>query len=327
MKKNPWLVLLSLVLVFGVLFTVFIGASVYSFFGGSTSEKVASKHSILKLKLTGIIYDSEKFLKNLKKYSDNDHIKAIVIEINSPGGVVGPSQEIYSEILRIKKETKKPVIAVSTGLLASGAYYAAVAADKIVVQPGTLVGSIGVIMEFINLENLYDWAKVKRYTITTGKFKDSGAEYRAMRDDERQLFQELVNDTWEQFKSAVAEGRQLAIDKVTPYADGRIMSGSQAVKLGFADQIGSTHDAYELAAKIAGVDNKYEIFEPPKPKPSLMEYFAGGEQEDASTSVNELVEAYTQKGKMSPAIQSIFQTLLKTHLANKPLYLMPGAWD
>lgn len=309
MKKNPWFVLISLVVFFGIILSVLIYTSAKSIFGGS-SANVSSGDSILKMKLEGVIMDSEKFLKNLRKYAENDHIKAIVIEINSPGGVVGPSQEINQEIYRIKEETKKPIIAVSTGIMASGAYYIAVAADQIVVQPGTLMGSIGVIMEFVNLEKLYDWAKIKRYSINTGKFKDSGAEYRSMRDDERKLFQDLVNDTWAQFKQAVAEGRGLDLAFVNQYADGRVITGAQGVKLGFADTIGTTYDAYEIAAEAAGLDD-YDVFEPPKHKPSIFDLISGGDQEESIFKKDQLATAINQ--------------FLKSPLANKPLYLMPGA--
>ena len=323
MKKNPWLVLLGLFGFFGLALIILVVSTSMTLFGslahfsGRSPIKAITGHSILKLKLEGIIMDSEKFVKNLRKYAEDDRIKAIVIEINSHGGVVGPSQEINAEIKKVKEETQKPIIAVSTGLMASGAYYAAVAADEIVVQPGTLMGSIGVIMEFVNLEKLMDWAKIRRYSITTGKFKDSGAEYRPMRDDERELFQNLVNDTWKQFKEAVAEGRDLDINFVTKYADGRIMTGSQGVALGFADKIGTTHDAYEMAADAAGIDD-YEIFELPKHRPSVWDFIAGGGEDEpySRSQIPSSMAGWSQ----------VIQQFLRTDLANKPLYLMPGAW-
>lgn len=301
--------LLVLIVIFGSLFAFLLGSSAISLFGHSEgTTKVTSRNSILKLELEGVIIDGKRFLKQLKKYREDHHIKAIVIEVNSPGGVVGPSQEIYQEILRVRTELKKPVVVVSTGLMASGAFYAAVAADKIVVAPGTLMGSIGVIMEFLNLEKLYDWAKVSRYSITTGKFKDSGAEYRSMRADERELFQELINDVFAQFKAAVAQGRGLKPEFVAQYADGRVFTGAAGVKLGFADEIGTTDDAYDLAAELAGLDD-YDVFEPPKRHPGVFDLF---KSEDDDFETKSLVRG--------------FQKLLKTELANKPLFLMPGSW-
>lgn len=322
MKKNPWFVLVVLICAFAGLFIISVGSSVSSFFkGGEESIKVANRNSILKLELDGVIIDGKKFLKQLKKYRDDENIKAVVIEVNSPGGVVGPSQEIYSEILKVRQNLKKPVVVVSTGLMASGAYYAAVAADKIVVAPGTMMGSIGVIMEFMNLEKLYDWAKVSRFSINTGKYKDSGAEYRTMRADERELFQELINDVFGQFKQAVAEGRGLKIDFVSQYADGRVFTGATGVKLGFADELGTVDDAYELASDLAGLDD-FDIFEPPKRRPGFLEMIsaqAGGADEDAESS-------FLRGHGLESSIQLALKKVLHSELANRPLFLMPGSW-
>ncbi len=311
MKKNPWVMLGVLLFVFMSLFAFLVGSSAISLFGGSEQKlHLISKNSILHLKLEGVIMDGERFLKALKKYRDEKDIKAIVVEINSPGGVVGPSQEIYEEIKRTRTEFKKPVVAVTPSLMASGAYYSAVAADKIVVAPGAMVGSIGVIMEFANLEKLYDWAKISRFTINTGKYKDSGAEYRAMRDDERQLFQDMINEVWEQFKNAVAEGRNLKREEVDPYADGRVVTGATAVKLKLADEIGTVDHAFELAADLAGVDD-YDIFEVPRQRPGLMEIINGSDEE--ATSSTKIAD-------------QILDRVFKAKLMNQPLFLMPGYW-
>lgn len=315
MKKNPWMMLLVLLFVFGTLFAFLVGSSAVALFGGGEKLRVAVGDSILHLKLEGVIMNGEKFLKNLKKYRKDKNIKAIVIEINSPGGVVGPSQEIYEEIKRTREEFKKPVVAVSVGLMASGAYYSAVAADKIVVAPGAMVGSIGVIMEFANLEKLYDWAKVSRYTITTGKFKDSGAEYRPMRDDERALFQDMINEVWAQFKDAVATGRNMKPEQVEPYADGRVFTGATAVKTGFADEVGTVDRAFAVAAKLAEIED-YEIFDIPKRRPNIFDLLQ--DEEEPTASVENQVAAKVADG--------IFNQFLKADLINKPLYLMPGYW-
>lgn len=312
-KKNPWLMLLILLLVFGGILTLVLSFTVRPFFK-ERGLSVGSK-SILHLQLNGVIMDGKKLLKPLLKYREDDSIKAIVIEINSPGGVVGPSQEIYDEIRRAREEYKKPVVAVSTSVMASGAYYAAVAADKIMVAPGTMVGSIGVIMEFTNLEKLYDWAKVSRFSISTGKYKDSGAEYRPMRDDERALFQDMINDVYEQFVEAVAEGREMKPEAVKEYADGRVFTGRKAVELGFADDVGTLEDAFDLAAELSGLGDDYEVFEPPKVRPGLWDLLQGGEDE-ATT----LLPWKTADAKVDAALNS----LLRLELANKPLLLMPG---
>ncbi len=311
MKKNPWMMLFVLLFVFGSLFAFLLGSSAISLFGGHDEIRLTSKNSILHLKLQGVIIDGEKFLKNLKKYRKDKHIKAVVIEINSPGGVVGPSQEIYEEIKRTREEFKKPVVAVSPGLLASGAYYSAVGADKIIVAPGAMVGSIGVIMEFANLEKLYEWAKVSRFTINTGKYKDSGSEYRAMRDDEKQLFQELINEVWVQFKEAVAAGRNLKLEQVEPYADGRVLTGVSAVKVGLADEVGTVDHAFDVAADLAKMKD-FDIFEPPKHRPGLLDFIGStsDEEADAITKVS----------------MGVVNKVLKPELMNRPLFLMPGTW-
>jgi protease-4 len=317
MRKNPWLMLLVLVFVFGTLFVFVLGSSAISLFGGRSPVKITSRNSIMKLKLEGVIVDEDRLLNALRKYRKENDIKAFVIETNSPGGVVGPSQELNAEFRRTSKEFKKPVVVVSQGLLASGAYYAAVGADKIVVAPGALVGSIGVIMEFANLEKLYDWAKVSRYSINTGRFKDSGAEYRAMRPDERALFQDLINQVWVQFKTAVAEGRGLKMAQVDPYADGRVLTGQQAVDLKFADMVGTTETAYQEAAKLAKLaPDSYEIFELPKRRPGIMDLIgAGGGDDDSKSGLSEI-----------KSLGQLAEKVLHTQLMNQPLYMMPGAW-
>lgn len=323
MKKNPWITLLILFVLFGSIGAYFLYSSVSSFFGvGEKIVKVSSRHSILHLELDGIIMDGKKFLKNLKEYRKNDRIKAIVISINSPGGVVGPSQEIYEEIKRAREDFGKPVVVHSAGLMASGAYYAAVAGDRIIVAPGTMMGSIGVIMEFMNLEKLYDWAKVNRYTITTGKYKDSGAEYRMMRDDEKALFQELVNDVWEQFKEAVATGRNLDPVFVNQYADGRVFTGAQGVKLGFADEFGTLDDAYDTAAELAGLGDDYDVFEVPKRHSSILDFISAAEDDEVTSQVSGKIASMT--GAPTDAILS---KILHVQLMNKPLYLMPGSFE
>lgn len=311
MKKNPWLVMGALVLVVGFFFLGFVGATMKNIFG--SEEKMASvksANSILHLKLKGVIVDGEKFLKPLLKYSKDPKVKGVLIEMESPGGVVGPSQLIYEEIKNIRTKLKKPVVVVAPTLVASGAFYAAMAADKIVVMPGTMIGSIGVIMEFVNLEGLYSWAKVARYSITTGKYKDSGSEYRPMRDDEKEVFQKMADQVLGQFKKAIEEGRNLPAEKVSEIADGRVFTGEQAIELGLADQVGTIQAATELTAELAGLGSNFEVFRPEPSKPNVLDMLFGHEEDDD----------YATKA------DRIVQKVLRTELANRPLFLMPGAW-
>lgn len=306
MTSKPWFRLVVLLL-------VFVGLAALLRLGGKGFERgedrPAPRSSILHLELDGVIMNGKRFLGHLKKYEDDDNVKALVVSIDSPGGAVGPSQEINTALHRWRTKKKVPVVCTSSGLMASGAYYSAVACDKILVSAGALVGSIGVIMEFANLEKLYDWAKVNRYSITSGKFKDAGAEYRPMREDERALFQDLINEVYGQFKAAVAEGRpNLKPEILTEYADGRVFTGAKAVELGFADAIGDFDDAVKEASTMAGLGDDPEVFKPARPHRSLFDWRDEGED-----PVNSIANVATK--------------VLKLEMLNRPLYLMPGTWE
>jgi len=280
-----------------------------------------SKNSILHMELSGVIMNGKRFIKNLNKYKKDKHIKAIVININSPGGSVGPSQEIFAEIKRAKEETKKPIICVTTGIMASGAYYSAVACDKIVVAPGALVGSIGVIMEFANLEKLYDWAKISRYTITSGKYKDSGAEFRPMRDDEKALFQSMITEVYQQFRTTVKDARKLTDSVMDQYADGRVFTGTTAVKMGFADQEGMFEDAIKLAAAEAKLGDDFEVIEIPKRKKSILDFGDSGE-DDPVNSIADLKGMFGDQ-----AIGQSIEKVFRMKYLNQPMLIMPGFWN
>lgn len=315
MSKSPSMKLVVVILVF-----LGVGLFLRAISKIGNDETVVSKNSIMKVDLEGVIFNGKKFLKTLKKYSDEKDIKAFVISINSPGGAVGPSQEIYQALNKIRTEFKKPVVCVSTNLIASGGYYSAMGCDKLVVAPGALVGSIGVIMEFINLEKLYDWAKVSRYTITSGKYKDSGAEYRAMRDDERELFQEMINDVYGQFRKTVQDSRKLDDKTMDAYADGRVFSGVKAVDLGFADQVGMIDDAVKLAAQMANLGDDYELFEPKKHRPHMLEMLM--DNQDDEDSLNELSEKIK-----TDIVSKGLREVVRAQYLNQPFYLMPGYWQ
>lgn len=274
-----------------------------------------SGNSVLHLDLQGVIINGKKFLENLKDYREQSHVKAIIVDVNSPGGAVGPSQEIYSELRRTRDEFGKPIVCYTSGIMASGGYYAALGCDKIVAAPGALLGSIGVIMSFANLEKLYDWAKVSRYSITSGKFKDAGAEYRPMRDDEKQLFQEMIDEVYQQFKTTVKEARQsLSEDVLNEYTDGRVFTGKKAVELGFADSVGTYDLAVKLAADLAGLKkDQYKIFEVPKTKRSIFDF---GEREEEDT-INSMIKK---------SFETKIKQVLGVELLNQPVYLMPGVW-
>jgi protease-4 len=288
-----------------VIMVIAVASAISGLVGLVNPESVhLSKASILHLELDGVIIDGKEVLEFIREYSRDEEIKGVLLEINSPGGVVGPSQEIYAELKRIREELKKPVVVTCGSLAASGAYYAAVAADKIYVNPGSMLGSIGVIMEFPYLEKLYEWAKVDFYTIKTGAFKDSGSPGRVMTEDERALFQELLKEVYVQFKTAVMEGRKLDRDVVDKYADGRVFNGATAVKLGFADHIGTFEDARREVGEMAGLGKNPDLFKPRRQPESFFEYLQGVE------------------GRANP-VDQIAAKFKRVQLAGRPLLLMP----
>lgn len=204
---------------------------------------------------SGKVWDRgvEQWGKRIKTLADKSDIKAIVLDINSPGGSVGAVQELYSVINRVRQEKKKPVVAVVGDVAASGGYYLAVACDKVVAHPGSLLGSIGVIFGTMNVEQLMSKIGVKADPIKSGKHKDIGSPTRQMTKEERELLQALIDDAYGQFLQAVVSGRSIPEEKARPLADGRIFTGQQALGLGLVDVLGDTHDAILLAGKLGGV--------------------------------------------------------------------------
>jgi protease-4 len=199
-------------------------------------------------------HGSEQLARRIEQLAETKGVKAIVLDINSPGGSVGAVQEIYSRILRVKKEHPAlKFVALFGDVAASGGYYIASACDKIVAHPGTLTGSIGVIFEFSNLQGLFAKIGYKMEPIKSGIHKDIGSPGRAMTPEERKILQDLIDDAYGGFVQAVADGRKMTVAQVKPLADGRIYSGNQALHNGLVDQLGDSHDALMLAAKMGGI--------------------------------------------------------------------------
>jgi len=198
--------------------------------------------------------DTEAIIRTLGEYRDDPAVRAVVLRIDSPGGVVAPTQEIFTAVRRLR-ETKKPVVASLGSVAASGGYYVAVSADRIFASPGTLTG---VVMQLANVEGLLKKVGVEYVVVKAGAYKDAGNFARAMTPEERRILQSLLDDVYDQFISAVAEGRGLEPQAVRAFAEGRIYSGRQAHGLKMVDDLGGLEDAIEAAAKMAGL--------PPKPK-------------------------------------------------------------
>ncbi len=203
---------------------------------------------------------SRAVMAQLRQAATDKAVKAVVVRINSPGGTVAASQAIYKEVSRLAEQ--KPVVASLADVAASGGYYIASAADVIVANPGTITGSIGVIMETLTFYELMEKVGLDDVTITSGQYKDTGSPFRPMRADERQLLEDMLQDVYEQFVTDVATARKMDIDVVKKLADGRIYTGSQAKEAGLVDQLGNFHDAVQLAAEKGGIEGK----------PALKEY-------------------------------------------------------
>jgi protease-4 len=231
------------------------------------------------VEVTGTIMESKKTIRELNAFAEDDHIKAIVLRIDSPGGGVGPSQEIYDAIKKIR--AKKKVIASMGSLAASGGYYIACATDEIFANAGTLTGSIGVIMELPNVQGLMKWAGVEMNTITAGKMKDSGSPFREMTPEERAYFAGMLEDVHTQFIDAVAAGRKLTVEEVKPLADGRVFSGHQAKEAKLVDQLGGLEAAVAEAGKLGGITGEPKTEYPHKEKKLIKELF--GDDEEAET--------------------------------------------
>jgi protease-4 len=203
------------------------------------------------VRVEGPIVDSKEAIEEIKDYAKDASIKAVVLRIDSPGGAVAPSQEIYEEVR--KAVTKKKIVVSMGSVAASGGYYIASPATKIVANPGTLTGSIGVIMEIPNVEGLMNKIGVKTDVIKSGSHKDIASIFRGIKKEDREILQDVLDNVHEQFITAVAEGRKMLRDDVKKIADGRVFTGEQALKIGLVDQLGDLEDAEKTAASLAGI--------------------------------------------------------------------------
>ena len=312
MKKKKMSIFIKIIIVLAV---IFVFGSVVNFFkgGGGDGDNISrvNQEAVLVLELKGVLIDKPKFLKHLRQYSQMPKIRGVLIRLDSPGGSVALSQEIYQEFKRIR--LKKPVVVSVGSTMASGALYAAVAASHILVQSGTLVGSIGVIFPLVNMERLYEWAKIEPYSIKTGEFKDSGTRFRPMTAKERVLFQDLVNELLAQFQSAIIEGRKMRPEELDPYMDARVFTGETAVSAGFADSIGTFSDAIEVIGELSGLGIKPKLF---TPQPSYLELLSQG--------FGSALKNKTSISSFLKETQAILSAL-QFYSSARPMYIFPPA--
>ena len=212
------------------------------------------------VRIQGMLMDSQNIVRQLSNYRHNPNVRGIVLRIDSPGGAVAPAQEIYNEIMKLKADHKTVYASMGT-VAASGGYYIACAANYVLANPGTLTGSIAAVMAFSNIEELIDKIGVKPIIIKSGKYKDVGSPLRGMKPEERKLLQSVVDDVHQQFVQAVAKGRGLPVSEVNEIADGRIMTGQQALTLKLVDEMGGLEKTIELLAKKIGVEGRPKVIE------------------------------------------------------------------
>lgn len=267
-------------IILGVFLIMFLGLTILgaavTMFQGNGSSSVAfwsPGAKVAVVPVEGEIFDARNTVEDLRRHSENRSVKAIVVRINSPGGAIVPSQEIFSAIRKIRKDSGKPVVASMDSVAASGGYYIAVACDTIVANPGSITGSIGVIAQWMNVEDLLKWARLKPETMTSGRMKDAGSPYKESTPEERAYLQGIITQLHRQFIRAVAEGRKgkLSEAEVGRLADGRVFTGEEAKRLKLIDELGTLDDAVKLAGKMAGMEGDPDTIYPRERERGFME--------------------------------------------------------
>ena len=296
MKNKPILIILVSALALGVLFfSVLYLATLIS--GGKGSQALSplpGMEKIALVKIEGMLITADNIVDEINSYADDSSVRAILIRIDSPGGGVVASQEIFNAVLNARKQGKKKVVISMGSVAASGGYYIAAAGDRIVANPGTLTGSIGVKMEFANLEKLLEKIGVRGMVIKAGEYKDMGSPFREMTDHEKMLLQWVIDDVHSQFIEAVAKGRNLPEADVKAIADGRIFTGRQALQLKLVEQLGDLEDSINVAAELAGIKGKPKVVKKEK-KVQFLEYF----KEETAAWFSDIITRSLDRGKVS----------------------------
>jgi len=292
--RSPWFwigIIGGAAVVLVCLFSLFVYAVIKA--GGVDTESTAgsfgSGGKIGVIEVNGVILSSDKFNEQLRKMADNDDVKAIILRINSPGGGAAASQEIYHEVLRVKQAKHKKIIASIESVGASGAYYIASGCDRIYANQASVVGSIGVIMEWMNYGDLMRWAKLKDVILKAGELKDAGSPTRDLTPKEQAYFQSLVDNMHVQFIHDVATGRHVADDKIKPLATGQVWTGEQALPLGLIDRQGGYRDALMETAKEVGISGEPGIVRPRKEKTGLLSALVNSDPDDIFPNPSKLL--------------------------------------
>ena len=267
--------------IFGGLFLIFFAFLwlAYSAVKGE-SPRFAGGPRIGVIEVKGIIgvgaregVDSEQVLKSIRRFQNDEGMKAVVVRIDSPGGAVAPSQEIYDELVRLAEG--KTVVCSMGNVAASGGLYVAMGCPIIVAEPGTLTGSIGVISQFFTVKGLLERFQVKSETVKSGKLKDAGSPFREMTPEDREYWQKLVDQVYRQFVQAIAESRELPEERVRQFADGRVLTGETAKEVGLVDELGNFHRAVDIAKDEAGLKGEPNLVYPPEDRGRFLEQLFG----------------------------------------------------
>lgn len=273
MRSRTLIIILLFLLMVGGAF--FFGASSYLLFSSGSSDSIFEGGNVGLVKVEEGIYDSYDIVRELDEYRKDDDVRAVVVRIDSPGGSVAASQEIYDAVKRLSD--KKPVVASMGIVAASGGYYVACGANKIIANPGTITGSIGVRIEHFEIGDLLRWAKVNHEALTSGKYKDIISFDKPLTPDERQIVNEMLGQIHQQFKTAVRQSRGLSEEEIEKIADGRVFTGEQAKNLGLVDSLGGLYEAVNLAGEMANIKGEPGVTEKHKKRKGWSsEFFEGG---------------------------------------------------
>ena len=281
------LIIVGSILLIGLFFWAVIWSTLRSV--DDTAVPAFGSDRIAVIDLSGVIVDADKIDAQLRKFGDDDSVKAIILHIDSPGGGAAASQEIYHEVLRVRQEKHKKIVASVESVGASGAYYIASACDRIYANQASVVGSIGVIMEWTNYGDLYRWAKLKSVVIHAGELKDAGNPTHDMTPQEAVYFQSLVDNMYGQFVQDVADGRHTTSDKIKPLATGQVWTGQQSLPLGLIDQIGGFRVALIDTARAVGIKNEPSIVRPASAKKGLAALL-NGDADDLFSNPTKLLD-------------------------------------
>jgi protease IV len=277
-----------LIVVVGMLFLGVLIAAMANNDATTRGDVFGDKVAIIPI--DGEIVGSRDTIDALHRYARNNSVKAMVVRINSPGGAIAPSQEIYEEIRNVRSRSGKPIIASLDSVAASGGYYIASACDTIVANPGSITGSIGVILQWMETKDLLAWAKLKPETITSGAMKAAGSPYQDLTDEQRAYFQSIVTQLHGQFVRAVAAGRKgkLSEADVSRIADGRVFTGEQALGLKLVDQLGNLDDAIRVAGKLGGISGRPGTIYPKKRTRSIFDAITNDDS-DTETAISRIL--------------------------------------